>query len=108
MKFVPVDRFAFDAGGYNAPFVTLYVDLPGVGSIPRENIQCDFKSSSFDLIVKDLRGKSYRLFKDSLEKDIDTAKCKIVVKADKVIIKPQAARRSRRIKGVVVMGWLSF
>lgn len=94
MKYVPIDRFAFDAGGYNAPFVTLYVDLPGVGSIPRENIQCDFKTASFDLIVKDLRGKSYRLFKDGLEKDLDTGKCKTVVKADKIIIKLAKVKQS--------------
>jgi calcyclin binding protein len=94
VKYVPIDRFAFDAGGYNAPFVTLYIDLPAVGSIPRENIQCDFKTSSFDLIVKDLRGKSYRLFKDSLEKDIDTAKSKLVVKADKIIVKLAKVKQS--------------
>jgi calcyclin binding protein len=87
VKYVPVDRFAFDAGGYNDPFVTLYVDLPGVGSIPRDNVQCDFKATSIDLIVNDLQGKSYRLFKDSLEKDIDPSKSKIIVKANKVIVK---------------------
>ena len=86
-KYVPIDRFSFDAGGYNAPNVTLYVPLPSVGSIPRENVTCDFTPSSFDLIVKDLNGKSYRLFKDNLEKDIDPEKCKYLVKADKVVLK---------------------
>lgn len=87
VMYVPIDRFAFDAGGYNAPFVTLYIDLPSVGSIPRENVECNFTKDSFDLIVKDLRGKSYRLFKDMLEKDIDPDKSKIVVKADKILVK---------------------
>jgi calcyclin binding protein len=87
VKYVPVDRFAFDAGGYNDPFVTLYVDLPGVGSIPRDNVKCDFKATSIDLIVNDLQGKSYRLFKDMLEKDIDPSKSKIIVKANKVVVK---------------------
>jgi calcyclin binding protein len=87
LKYVPIDRFAFDAGGYNAPFVTLYVDLPGVGSIDRDKVSCDFTKSSFDLVVKDLRGKSYRLCKDSLEKDIDPEKSKVVVKADKILVK---------------------
>ena len=94
VKYVPIDRFAFDAGGYNAPFVTLYVDLPGVGSIPRENVECSYTPDSFDLIVKDLRGKSYRLFKDSLEKDIDPEKSKIVVKADKVVVKLAKVKQS--------------
>ena len=87
LQYVPVDKFAFDAGGYNAPFVTLYVNLPGVGSIPRDSVTCDFTATSFDLIVRDLGGKNYRLFKDNLEKDIDPEKSKIIVKAEKVIVK---------------------
>jgi calcyclin binding protein len=85
--FVSIDRFSFDAGGYDAPFVTVYVGLPSVGSMARDLITCDFSASSFDLIVKDLNGKSYRLYKDNLEKDIDPAKSKILVKADKIILK---------------------
>jgi calcyclin binding protein len=88
-KFIPVDRFSFDAGGYNSQFVTLYVPLPGVGSIARDLVTCEFTKSSFDLIVRNLKdGKSYRLYKkDDLEHDIDDKNCKIIVKADKVIVK---------------------
>jgi calcyclin binding protein len=85
--YVSVDRFAFDAGEYGAQFVTLYVTLPGVGEIPRDQITCDFTTASFDLIVRDLKGKSCRLFRDNLEKDIVPEKSKIIVKADKVLIK---------------------
>ena len=94
VKYVSIDRFAFDAGGYNAAFVSLYVDLPAVGSIPRESVECNFTKGSFDLIVKDLRGKSYRLFKDMLEKDIDPGKSKIVIKADKIIVKLAKVKQS--------------
>lgn len=87
MKYVSIDRFSFDFGEYNSAFVTLYIALPGVGSIPRDNIKCSFTSTSFDLIVKDLNGKSYRLFKDNLEKDIVPDKSKRVVKADKIVVK---------------------
>ena len=87
-KFVPIDSFAFDAGGYNSPFVTLYVSLPGVGSLDRANITCDFTKESFDLIVRDYQGsKTMRLMRDNLEKDIDAEKSKIIVKADKIIVK---------------------
>lgn len=85
--FVSIDRFSFDAGGSGSAFVTVYVSLPSVGSIARDLIECNFTESSFDLIVKDLRGKSYRLLQDNLEKDIDTDTSKIVVKADKILIK---------------------
>lgn len=87
VKYVPIDRFAFDAGGSSDRFVTLYIDLPRVGTIPRDNIQCVFTKNSFDLVVNDLQSKNYRLFKDSLEKDLDTDQCKIVVKADKILVK---------------------
>lgn len=86
-KYAPIDRFSFDAGGYNSSHVSLYVPLPSVGSISRDLVSCQFTPTSFDLIVKDLRGKNYRLFKDNLEKDIDPQASKFLVKADKVVIK---------------------
>lgn len=87
VTYTPIDRFSFDAGGYNEQFVTLYVPLPGVGTIPKDQVQCNFEKAAFDLIVKDLKGKSYRLKKDLLEHDIVVNKSKIVIKADKIIIK---------------------
>lgn len=87
VKFTAVDRFSFDPGEYESKFVTVYVPLPHVGSIPKDHISCEFTKDSFDLIVNDLQGKSYRLFKDSLEKDIDPDKSKKIVKSDKIVIK---------------------
>jgi calcyclin binding protein len=82
-----IDTFSFDAGGYNSATVTLYVPLPSVGSISKDLVTCHFTPNSFDLIVKDLKGKSYRLLKDNLEHDIVVDKCKIIIKAEKVILK---------------------
>lgn len=87
VTYTPIDRFSFDAGGYNDKFVTLYVPLPGVGQIPKEQVDCQFEKASFDLIVKDLRGKSYRLKKDQLEHDIVVEKSKNIIKSDKIVIK---------------------
>jgi len=86
-KYVPIDRFAFDAGGHNSQYVTLYIDLPGIGSISRDNIKCEFTSTTVDLEVLDLSGKSYRMYRDNLDKDINAEKCKYIVKSDKIIIK---------------------
>lgn len=85
--YTTIDKYAFDAGGYNSPTVSIYIALPNVGSIPRDNITCSFSASSFDLIVRDLGGKSYRLVNDNLENDIVPEKSKILVKADKIVIK---------------------
>lgn len=87
VPYVPIDKFAFDAGGYNSAWITLYIDLPGVGSLEKSNITCQFTATSFDLIVKDYKGKSYRLWKDNLENEIDADKCKKVIKADKILVK---------------------
>jgi len=88
VKYFPIDRFSFDAGGYNSPTVSIYVSLPNVGTaIPRDNIQCNFTSTRFDLTVTGLEGKNYRLLKDNLEKDIDPNKSKYIVKRDKIVIK---------------------
>lgn len=85
--YTTIDKYAFDAGGYNSPTVSIYIALPNVGSIPRDNITCEFSPSSFDLIVRDLGGNSYRLVNDNLENDIVPEKSKILVKADKIVIK---------------------
>lgn len=86
-KYAPIDRFSFDAGGYNSEKVTVYVPLPGVGKISRDQITCDFTPTSFDLIIHDLEGKNFRLVKDNLDKDIDPTKSKYIVKADKIVLK---------------------
>jgi calcyclin binding protein len=82
-----IDRFSIDFGGYNSAFLTLYVPLPGVGSIPKEQVICNYTKSSFDLIVNDLQGKSFRLFRENLEKNIDPDKCKVIIKSDEARIK---------------------
>jgi len=87
VKYIPINKFALDLGGYNSPVVTLYLDIPNVGSIPVKNIQCLFTKSSLDLIVHDLNKKNYRLLKDNLDKDIDPDKSKYVVKKHKIVIK---------------------
>jgi len=84
-----IDRFAFDAGGHSDRFVTLYLPLPGVGSIEnkKEQIKCDFGKDKFDVTVHELKGKNYRLMRDNLEHDIVPEKSKYIVKADKIVVK---------------------
>jgi len=86
-KYIPISSFAFDSGKYNSPTITIYVSLKGVKEIPRDRITCEFTPTSFDLIVSNLDGKSYRLYKDNLAHDIDPSASKIVIKVDRLIIK---------------------
>jgi len=87
VKYIPINKFALDLGGYNSPVVTLYLDIPSVGSVSKENITCHFTKLSFDLIVNDLHGKNYRLLNNNLDKDIDPENSRYVVKKHKIIIK---------------------
>lgn len=87
VKYIPINKFALDLGGYNSPVVTLYLDIPSVGSISRDNISCHFTKSSFDLIVNNLHGKNYRLLNDNLDKDIDPDNSRYVVKKHKIVVK---------------------
>ena len=66
-------------------FVTVYVSsLNGVGSIPKDNVQCRFEEDEFDLTVVGLNGEDFRLCVTNLDKNIDPKKSKIKIKADRV------------------------
>lgn len=85
VKYKPIDRFSFDPGSYGSATVSVYItSLTGIGSIPKEQINCNFTSSSFDLTIENFNGVNYRLLKDNLDKEIDAEKSKCVVKANKV------------------------
>lgn len=88
VKYKPIDRFSFDSGSYGSATVSVYItSLTGIGSIPKEKINCKFTSSSFDLTIENFNGVNYRLLKDNLDKEIEAEKSKCVVKANKIIIK---------------------
>ena len=81
-KWNPVSSYGWDQSN---KFVTVYVSgLDGVGDLPKENIVCNFEEDAFDLTVKDLNGKSYRLNVTNLDKSIDVKRSKIKVKSSRV------------------------
>lgn len=86
--YVPITDFLWDQNGYDSPTVTVYVELEGVGSV-KDNVTVNFTKMAFDLQILGLNGKNYRLLKDNLDKDIDPAKSKIIVKKNKVVVKLQ-------------------
>jgi len=86
-KYTPISRFSFDAGSSSDPFVTIYIPLPNVGTIPKSNIDCVFTNASFDLTITELEGKNYRLVKDNLDKDIVGDDSKLKIRSNKIILK---------------------
>ena len=65
-----ISTYAFDAGEYNSPCVTLYVSLAGVGAC-KKGVTCEFgETTGFDLIVRGWEGGTWRLKKDNLAHNI--------------------------------------
>jgi len=91
--FTPIKSFGWDQGEYNSPSISIYVTLPGITKEVASKVSCAFTDNSFDLKVNDLEGKSYRLYKDNLEKNIIPEESKYRVKKDKVVI------TLRKVKG---------
>jgi calcyclin binding protein len=91
-NFINIADFAWDQGEYNTPTVSVFIDLEDVGSV-KERVHVSFSKSSFDLTVIDLKGKSYRLLKNNLEKDIVPEQSTFIVKKNKLVIK------LRKVKG---------
>lgn len=87
-SYTPIESFAWDQGAYNSPTLTVFVDLPEVGTV-KDHVQVNFGKHSFDLRVLGLHGKNFRLVKDNLEKDIVPEESTFVVKNNKVVIKLQ-------------------
>ena len=86
--YIPIEDFAWDQDGFNSPVITIYIDLPDVGKY-KQNCEITFNKASFDLKATNINGKNYRLIKDNLEKDIIPEQCKMIVKANRIILKLQ-------------------
>eukprot|EP01031_Cornospumella_fuschlensis_P033836 gene33836-40939_t len=84
--FVPIESFSWDQGEYNSANISIFVDLEGVGEV-KDRVNVSFTTGSFDLQVRDLRGKNYRLLNNNLEKDIVPEESTFVVKKNKVVLK---------------------
>lgn len=87
-SYTPIESFAWEQGAYNTPTLTVFVDLPGVGSV-KDHVEVNFGKHSFDVRVLGLAGKNYRLVKDNLEKDILPDESTFVIKANKIVLKMQ-------------------
>ncbi|KAH9114597.1 hypothetical protein LEN26_008636 [Aphanomyces euteiches] len=86
--YTEISTFAWDDEGYGKPKVTVYITsgIDGVGSLPSNQVTCDFTTRSFDLKIKQLNGNNYRLVRYNLDKEIDPKKSKFVAKKNRVTI----------------------
>lgn len=70
--------YGWEQGEYNSPWVNVFVNI----EVPKDSITCEFTSDSFDF-----KALNYRLFVDTLEKDIIPDESRCVWKKKRVIIK---------------------
>ncbi|OQS07358.1 hypothetical protein THRCLA_00622 [Thraustotheca clavata] len=86
--YTEVSTFGWEDEGYGKHKVNVYITsgIDGVGTLPPSNVTCDFTKYSFDLKIKQLNGKNYRLIRHHLDKEIDTKKSKYIYKKNRVTI----------------------
>jgi len=86
--FTEIATFGWEDEGYGKHKVMVYImsNIDGVGALPRNQVTCDFTPSSFDLKIKQLNGKNYRLIRHNLEKEVNPQKCSFKVKKNRVVI----------------------
>lgn len=90
-KYIPIEDYAWDQGEYGSSTVSIFVELPGVGTV-KDQVEASFDKTGFDLKIHGLNGKNYRLLKDNLEKDIVPDKSKFIVKQNKIVLKLQKVK----------------
>ena len=67
-------------------FMKIYINFTGVHQVLTENVQVHFTERSFDLLVKNLNGKSYSMIMNNLLKPISVEGSSKKVKKDTVPI----------------------
>jgi calcyclin binding protein len=96
LAYTGITAFAWDQDDYGKEPAHVYVyltsGLDGIGEA-KECVHWDFGKRSFDLRIVGFGGKNYRLRKDNLDKEIDPALSKVVIKKDRVTLK------MRKVKG---------
>ena len=82
--FVAVTAFGWEQGDRKSPWARVSVPLSGVEP---EQVSCVFGEDAFDLQIRGLRGKDYRLRRNALGGNIDPAKSSYSVAGGRVVVK---------------------
>lgn len=80
-----ISSYAFD--GSSVSLANVYITLKDVGTLPRENISCEFKEGSFIFMAKELKGVNYQLQINELNHKIKPEESTLKIGKDDVVIK---------------------
>lgn len=86
-----IKNYYFSDGKNN--FGSVVVKLKNIGSLDKKNIQTDFKRKSFKLTIDNFNQKNYIFSVHKLHHRIIPEESKILIKADKIIIKLKKAKK---------------
>ena len=86
--FVAVTAFGWEQGDRKSPWARVSVPLTGVEP---DQVTCAFGEDAFDLQIRGLRGKDYRLRRNALGGNIDPAKSSYSVAGGRVVVKLRKA-----------------
>jgi len=78
-----IEKYAWDQSD---KFVKLYIDLPGVHSIPAEDVVSTFTNNSMSLNCKKVANKNHILTLKNLSSPINTDKSYVKVKTDRLTV----------------------
>jgi calcyclin binding protein len=84
VEFSPISTFGWDQSN---KFVSVFVSegMEGVKTSGAQ-VNCEFDTDAFDLTIRGHKGKSFRLARKGLDKDIDPKKSKVKVKDNRVVV----------------------
>ncbi|KAL1525211.1 hypothetical protein AB1Y20_020078 [Prymnesium parvum] len=89
VQYVPISSHSWDQDSYGTEPNNVYVHIlsgfDGIGQ-QKDRVTCQFTQNSFDLKVHDFNGKSYRLVKTNLDKNIIAEDSKVIVKKNSIKI----------------------
>lgn len=79
----PIEKYLWSDDG---AWVKVFVELPGVGELPKENVTVTFGEQRFELRVKLADGSVRRLAVPELKHAIAASTSKFLVKPNKVVV----------------------
>jgi len=84
-----ISKYAWDE---TDKFVSIYIDLPGVGNLPEGSVVSEFAKAAFSLSIRFEEKPCQELKMPNLCYEVETGKCKVVVKAERLVVKLKKAQ----------------
>jgi len=83
VEYATLNQYSWEQTDTNAK---LYVEIEGIGSLPKDAVEVTFKNTGVEMKVHNLNGKNYKFSLSNLAKQIDTTACTYSLKPKRAII----------------------